>query len=291
MAEPDLPELRLADWRPTRDVLWTYARWLGAIRRHLTPPARHWGHASLGLGLRGLTTGPMGLGSSRIELAIDLVAGEVALSVSGGSDWRSPLGKAGWADILDRVRRAAAAGAASSPLDVSQTAEMTSQGYDPEAGRQYWQALSRIGAVFNHFSGKLRGEVHGPQLWPHHFDLAVLWLTGRLVTGQDPADEAYADENMNFGFSTGDDGIPEAYFYATAYPAVEHFAVDGLPAGARQNTTGWHGVRLDYAWLISRPDPVESLGEFLERVQLSGAEALGARADFPASGALTRASK
>ena len=29
------------------------------------------------------------------------------------------------------------------------------------------------------------------------------WFSGRLVPGQDPANAEYADEQMNFGFSTG----------------------------------------------------------------------------------------
>ena len=40
-------------------------------------------------------------------------------------------------------------------------------------------------------------------LWPHHFGLAVLWFSGHPAPDQDPANAEYADEQMNFGFSTG----------------------------------------------------------------------------------------
>ena len=40
----------------------------------------------------------------------------------------------------------------------------------------------------------------------------------RKIPGQDPADEESSDKQMNFGFTFGDEGIPEPYFYITAYP-------------------------------------------------------------------------
>ena len=50
-----------------------------------------------------------------------------------------------------------------------------------------------------------------------------------VVTLRFPADEESADEQMNLGFVTGDERIPDSYFYATAYPQPERFTEQPLP--------------------------------------------------------------
>ena len=51
-----LPELHLADWRPTKDTLHLYAQILGKIRLATTAPRNHWWNAPLYVAVRGLTT-------------------------------------------------------------------------------------------------------------------------------------------------------------------------------------------------------------------------------------------
>ncbi len=139
-------------------------------------------------------------------------------------------------------------------------------------------ALSLIDAVFRSFAAGLRGEILGPQLWPHHFDLAVLWLSGRQVPGEDPQDEEAADESMNFGFSTGDEGISSPYFFATAYPSLDGLSRPQASSGGRWHAEGWQGAVLDYADLARAEDPRARLLSFLETVQQAGAKAMDSRA-------------
>ena len=35
--------------------------------------------------------------------------------------------------------------------------------------------------------------------------LAMIWLAGEKIPGQDPTDEEYSEKQMNFGFSLGDE--------------------------------------------------------------------------------------
>ena len=53
-----LPELRLAEWRPTRDTLHRFARAIGGIRRAHSPRSKHWPQITLYVSARGLTTTP-----------------------------------------------------------------------------------------------------------------------------------------------------------------------------------------------------------------------------------------
>jgi hypothetical protein len=112
----------------------------------------------------------------------------------------------------------------------------------------------------------------GPvQLWPHHFDLAMVWFSGRTVPGVDTADEETAEEQMNFGFSTGDDGISDPYFYITAYPLPAELVKTPLPPNAVWHTHGWSGAIMPYAALVEADRPEEILLGFLKQVQAAGA--------------------
>ena len=84
------------------------------------------------------------------------------------------------------------------------------------------RAFSDVIASMVQFRAGFREESSPIQVWPHHFDLSMLWLPGEKIDGQDPADEEYSDKQMNFGFVLGDDSIPEPYFLR-----------DGVPIGGR----------------------------------------------------------
>jgi hypothetical protein len=60
----------------------------------------------------------------------------------------------------------------------------------------------------------------------------MLVFSGKLVDGKDSNDWSSSREQMNFGFSTGDDGIPEPYFYVTAYPFNQKLLNEPLPPAA-----------------------------------------------------------
>ena len=51
-----LPELHLADWRPTKDTLHLYCQIVGKVRLATTPPRNQWWNVPLYVDVRGLTT-------------------------------------------------------------------------------------------------------------------------------------------------------------------------------------------------------------------------------------------
>jgi hypothetical protein len=93
-----------------------------------------------------------------------------------------------------------------------------------------------------------------------------------LVPGIDPADEESADEQMNFGFVTGDGSIPDAYFYATAYPAPDNWTDLALPEGAYWHTEGWTGAVLPYAAVVAASSPKDLLLDYLQQLHAHGAK-------------------
>ena len=156
-------------------------------------------------------------------------------------------------------------------VDAEQFSDDATLTYDPDQARRLWQVFSLVNLTLARFKGSLREETGPIVLWPHNFDLAFLWFSGRKVAGQDPADPEHADEQMNFGFEPGDAGIPEPYFYVTAYPKPDGFAGSPLPAGATWQTEGWTGAVLRYAELLKQDDPAEHLLAFLHMAHEAGA--------------------
>jgi len=81
----------------------------------------------------------------------------------------------------------------------------------------------------------------------------MMWLPGEKIPAQDSQDEESSDKQMNFGFVLGDEGIPEPYFYITAYPLPEAFPGFELPNGATWHTDGFSGIVLLYRSLLENP--------------------------------------
>ncbi len=274
MSQLSFPALPLPAWQPTRDTLQSYSKVLGKIRRALTPPQRHWAHVSLRVGPQGLTTTAVPIpqaDGATFEIGLDfLPTPQVRIVASRGQSWTQPLTGQPLNQFCDSVLGALAQMGITAEIDRSLFTADTPGTIDAKAAKTFWQALASIHAVLQDFKAGLPGETGPVQLWPHHFDLALLWFSGRKVPGVDPANEEYADEQMNFGFSTGDEGMPEPYFYATAYPWPEPIVAASLPAGAEWYTAGWKGGLLRYQSLVNAANPAEQLLAYLRAVHQAG---------------------
>ena len=207
-----------------------------------------------------------------LTIRLDLVNHQTHLTTGQGQTQAIPLEGQAPAEFCQQIKAALVAFGLSVPFDdsVCRSAAAGVGVYDKTAVASYWQALSQIDLIFKQFRHGFREESSPVQFWPHHFDLALLWFSGRLVADQDPADPEYADEQMNFGFVTGDDSIAEPYFYATTYPAPDAFTDRPLPDDAYWHTAGWIGAILPYAMLTQAGNPNDVLLNFLQTTHQAG---------------------
>lgn len=272
MTQNIFPPLSFLDWQPTLTTLQGYAQVIGKIRRALTPAQRHWSHVSLRVGTTGLTTSPIPAGTFTFDLTLDLTIHEIVIATSQGHRRQSTLHGQSVAAFCEETLAALAHLNIQPDIDRSLFTDTTPGSYQIADVERYWQAISQIDAIYKQFKGTLRGETSEVQLWPHHIDLAFLWFSGRLVPGIDPENEENADEQMNFGFSPGDEGIPEPYFYITAYPTPEGLLKTPLPKDATWNTAGFTGALMKYQVLVGVDNPADKLLNFLRTVQQAGAK-------------------
>lgn len=262
MTNTDFPPLGLSQWRDTRDTLHGYSRLLGKIRAACAPEQKHWWHVTLHAEATGLTTTPIPMGDFVFSLSLDVVTHRLVITTSCGAAWSQALVGQSLATLSDTTLTALAAMGVEPELDPSQFSENRPGTYHKPAVAQYWKAAAQIDGVLKRFKGTLRQETSPVHLFPHHFDLSVNWFSGRLVPGIDPQDEENADEQMNFGFSTGDEAIADPYFYITAHPMPGGFTDATLCAGARWHTEGFSAAIMMYERLVGDDTPRETLFEF-----------------------------
>ena len=262
-----LPELERDALGGTKDALHAYAKILGAWLKTCRPRRKHWWHASLRPSLKGLTTGVVH-GATSFELELDLIASQLRGATSAGAELVEPLRGQSAAELAARIERfltAAGVGASPSPAEASD--EFV---YDAEQAVRMHGALLSLSAALAELRARIPEETSPIQIWPHHFDLSMIWLPGEKIAGQDPADEESSDKQMNFGFSFGDAGRPDPYLYVTAYPTPAAMAKLELPAGAEWHSEDFTGAVVDYASLVAQPDASAFLHDVWDRLLSAG---------------------
>jgi hypothetical protein len=93
------------------------------------------------------------------------------------------------------------------------------------------------------------GEV---MMWPHHFDTATLIALG-------------GDRTVGVGYTPGDSGYPQPYFYVTPWPYPEGSDLPPLAGGGHWHQEGWTGAVLTGEAFLSTPPEqrVDALDRFL----------------------------
>ncbi len=276
MSREVLPDLSLESWQDTRDTLWGYVRALVAIRRQASPHHPFWWHVTLYVSERGLTTSEIPQGSSSFEIELDLIDQRAVFrSDEGGiSSW--PLVGQTPEQFFKQTIEALASCGIEVDTDMPEAPGDCHGTWDVAAVERFGRALAGIDAVFERFRSGLDGETSPVHLFGHHFDLSLLWLSGRSVEGHEASEAELASEQLTFGFSTGDDNLREPYFYVTAYPEPEGFLGSPLSEPAFWTSDGFSGAVLRYSDLRRAGELESTLARFLNEAHRAGAELMKA---------------
>jgi hypothetical protein len=261
---PDLDNNAIA---ATRSAMHAYARVLGNCLKAMRSKRKHWWHASLRPSLNGFGTGVV-RAPDDFDLELDFRRAKLHARTRSDSGFDLQLNGQAASEISEAVRELMAVnGAEDAEVEqfvVANAATAADSWAQFSAGEAelMGQVLHSVSAAMETFCASVREETSPVQLWPHHFDLSMIWLPGEKIPGQDPMDEEYSDKQMNFGFAFGDDSIPEPYFYVTAYPLPEEMTKTQLPQGSKWMTDGFNGAVLTYRTLCNSSNPGDYLQEF-----------------------------
>ena len=273
---PELPELRIADWRETKDTLHVFAQIVGKVRLAATPPRNHWWHAPLYVDVRGLTTGPLRQNERTFDITLDLVGHELvvrtaderrAFALTDGvtvADFdarlHSVLAELGVdVTIQEQPYGAVNLGTTPFPQDDAHAS------WDRDAVTRFRAALDWSASVLEEFSGWFAGKQSPVQFMWQSFDLSLTRFTGRPsgITSEVLVNrEAYTREVFLVGFNTDNPWTGhDASFYAFMVPEPVGYREAEI-AGAEHTPAGiamlpWDDVR-------AAPDPRAFALEYLQ---------------------------
>jgi len=270
MTTKRFPALDPGAIQSTRDALHAYAQVLGDWLKATRVKRKHWWHASLRPSLTGLTTGIVHAGAD-FELELDFVVSQLRVrlpqeEVNEDLSGQSAASIASWlhATLTD-------IGADRSLVPAGKDRDDAAfSGYSAAQAIALQEALAAVATALEKFRAGIREETSPIQIWPHHFDLSMIWLPGQKIPDQDPADEEYADKQMNFGFVFGDESFAEPYFYVTAYPLPDAMPKTEMPAGTTWMSEGFSGAVLLYKDLVAMSDPAAYLQELWSTLLTAG---------------------
>ncbi len=264
----------LADTAATRDALHSYARVLGDWLKACRPRRKHWWHASLRPELYGLTTRTV-RGQEDFVVSLDLFESLARVNTATGDEWLYELAGQSQAEFANALSAyLVTAGVAPEALPAGKYSDDAQWEYSRDAARRMGKALTAVSSAMEIFRAGIREECSPIQLWPHHFDLSMVWLPGEKVDGVDPADEESADKQMNFGFVFGDTGIEEPYFYITAYPFPDGLLQVPLPGEAMWQSEGFKGAVASWQAVAKASNPTDALLSLWTRLLDAGREHL-----------------
>ena len=246
-----LPALSYKELQATRDYLQDVAKVLGKLQQVFLPPEAHDWHRGLEVNADSLVTQPFELHGQTTEVMLDMQHGYVQLA-----DHRWELDETPARELFSQLQTWLAEqglAAMSEPEFVTSTVQ-----FDRVVAANLAAALDWMSQQFAALKLPPDGLVSPILLFPHHFDLSLVWFP--------KADE----RQVSLGFSTGDDDIPEPYLYVTIYPETAGFDQLSLPPAAHWQSEGFKGAVLTYAKLQANSQPEVKLANFVALLTEAG---------------------
>jgi Family of unknown function (DUF5996) len=283
-----LPELHLADWRPTKETLHLYCQIVGKIRLATTPPRNHWWNVPLYVDVRGLTTRRLHHRGTTFEIAFDFLDDVLIVQTADGRaaslELDSGLAVAAFdaglhtllADLgIDVEIREEPFGV---PMTTPFPEDVEHASWDRDAIERFGRILDWSDAVFEEFSGWFNGKTSPVHLFWHGLDLAVTRFSGRPgipLDADQVTQEAYSHEVISFGFWPGDDAVGDATYYSYTAPEPNGLRDQALSAGEWIEYGAGSLAVLSYEAVRSARDPRTTLLGFCQSAYEAGARLAG----------------
>jgi uncharacterized protein DUF5996 len=283
-----LPELHLADWRPTKDTLHLYCQIVGKVRLATTPPRNQWWNVPLYVDVRGLTTRRLHQGDTTFQIDFDFIDHSLIVRThdgrSGSFELADGVPVADFDARLHEALRELGVDVAikEEPFGLAITTPFPEDrehaSWDRSAIERFGRILDWSDGVFEEFSGWFSGKTSPVHLFWHSFDLAVTRFSGRPAPPIDTdavTREAYSQEVISFGFWAGDDNVPDAAYYSYTAPEPDGLRDQQLPVGDWVASPSGSLAILPYELVRTARDPRGTLLAFLQGGYEAGARLAG----------------
>jgi len=217
MSQLILPPLVLSEWKETRDTLQKYCRMVGAIREVMSKPLPHSLHTNLLISNKGFTTSILSKNISSpdqtFEVIIDLVNTRLIIE----SSYREPLKIALTGQSLNALCDETCSElvdiGVQPPLEKPSFLEGTRGRFDKEPLKNYWDAVTSVNQIMNRVKTEFREETSTIQLRPDDLSMILVWFYKGIN------DKEFSNgQQIELGFSTGDEFFPNTHFYISTFP-------------------------------------------------------------------------
>jgi hypothetical protein len=217
MSQLIFPPLVLSEWKETRDTLQKYCRMVGAIREVMSQPLLYSLHTNLLIGNKGFTTSLLSKNISSpdqtFEVIIDLENTRLIIE----SSYREPLKIALTGQSLNALCDETCSElvdiGVQPPLEKPSFLEGTRGRFDKEPLKNYWDAVTSVNQLMNKIKSELLEETSPIQLRPDDLSLILIWFYKGII------DKEFSNgQQIEFGFSTGDEFFPNTHFYISTFP-------------------------------------------------------------------------
>ena len=283
-----LPELHLADWRPTKDTLHLYCQIIGKVKLTTTPPRNHWWNVPLYVDVRGLTTRRLHHDGTTLDITLDFVDHALVVRTADGRIRSFPLG--GGVPVAEFDTRlhetlrelGVEVHILEHPFGLPMTTPFPKDVEHASWDREYIQRFDRVldwsDRVFDEFSGWFNGKTSPVHLFWHSLDLAVTRFSGRPappIEADPVTQEAYSQELISFGFWPGDDNLGDAAYYSYTSPEPDGLRDEPLALGAWTPSGSGSLAVLPYEDVRTQSDPKAAVLAFFESAYEAGARLAG----------------
>ena len=284
------PPLPLDAWRDTYATLHMWTQIVGKTRLALAPPVNHWWQVAQYVTSKGLTTSPIPHGNRTFEVEFDFVDHRLTVTVSDGSTRSLPLRSQTVAEFYrEYLSLLGSLGVPVKiwpmPVEVESALRFPDDGihrsYDAEWANRMWRVLVQADRVLKRFRGRFLGKASPVHFFWGSFDLAATRFSGRSAPphpggapnlGNWVMQEAYSHECSSIGFWPGGAAIPEAVFYAYAYPEPEGFRDYPIAPGAARYDETMREFVLPYESVRTSASPDDALLAFAQTTYAAAAD-------------------
>ena len=257
-----LPKIDYNNFAQTRDTIQKYAQLISAIKGKLVPHQKNWEEYSLKVYAKGFTSAPIPIetnsGIEALDLNLNLIEHKLKIFYKDNRD-EINLEQSTIADFTNKLLKILSSYEIElEKLDDNFFIEEKLI-YDRNEIAKLWNLFRQVYFLFLELRGSTLFETSNINFWPHHFDLALLLFSGKIIDGQDKTNWDYSREQMNFGLSSGDGGIQQPYFYVTAYPFNKTIMDIDIPDFAEWHTEGWNGLVIKLDKIINQKESIAQL--------------------------------
>jgi Family of unknown function (DUF5996) len=215
MSPVTFPPLDLADWKEPRDTLHKYCRLVGAIREAMSKPLPYVLHTNLLLSKRGFTTSSIlkedSTTDKSFEVILDVQNRRLRIESNYGESLSVALTGQSINALCDETCSPLHDIGIKPPLERPSFLDGIRGQFDSNPVKAYWKAVSSTKRVLKKIKTELGKETGPIQLRVDNLTLSLTWYCIK-VFGEFPV------EQIDLGFSTGDEVFTEAYFFISSFP-------------------------------------------------------------------------